>query len=89
MPFDRIVVTMALKQLKAHGAVFYFEYFKLGDDALRTKLAFGEQKVVWVTRDSQGKPAPAPFPLKVKEDFYRSIEKMKSGQERLSHCNSN
>ncbi|MBI9090532.1 MAG: SDR family NAD(P)-dependent oxidoreductase [Desulfobacterium sp.] len=86
MPFDRIVVTVALKQLKAHGAVFYFEYFKLGDDGMRTKLAFGEQTMIWVTRDSQGKPAPAPFPSKIKADFYRSIEKMKSGTERLSHC---
>ena len=60
---------MALKKLKTFSAVFYFEYFRLEADGKRTKLAFGEQNAIWMTRNSQEKPVPAPFPLKVKKDF--------------------
>ncbi len=73
MPFDRIVVTMALKALKTYSVVLYFEYFRLEPDGTRVKLAFGEHHAVWVVRDSQGKPAPAPFPSKVQEAFGRAI----------------
>ncbi|MCD6185421.1 MAG: SDR family NAD(P)-dependent oxidoreductase [Deltaproteobacteria bacterium] len=73
MPFDKIIVSMALKKLKTFSAVFYFEYFRLEADGKRTKIAFGEQAAIWVTRDSQGKPVPAPFPLKIKKDFYKLI----------------
>lgn len=71
MPFDRIFVTMALKKLNVCSAVFYFEYFRIGRDEKRTKLAFGEQHAVWVIRDDKGNPVPAPFPVKVKKDFQR------------------
>jgi NAD(P)-dependent dehydrogenase (short-subunit alcohol dehydrogenase family)/acyl-CoA thioesterase FadM/phosphopantetheinyl transferase len=73
MPFDRIVVTMALKALKTYSVVLYFEYFRLESDGTRVKLAFGEHHAVWVVRDSQGKPAPAPFPSKVQEAFRQAI----------------
>ncbi len=73
MPFDKIIVSMALKKLKTFSAVFYFEYFRLEADGKRIKLAFGEQNAIWVIRDSQGKPIPSPFPLKVKKDFEKLI----------------
>jgi acyl-CoA thioesterase FadM/3-hydroxymyristoyl/3-hydroxydecanoyl-(acyl carrier protein) dehydratase len=73
MPFDRILVTMSLKALKTYSVVLYFEYFRLDPDGTRVKLAFGEHHAVWVVRDSQGKPAPAPFPPKVQDAFRRAI----------------
>lgn len=77
MPFDRIVVTMALKALKTYSVVLYFEYFRLEPDGTRVKLAFGEHHAVWVVRDSQGRPAPAPFPSKVQEAFRQAIAERK------------
>ncbi len=75
MPFDRIVVTMALEELKTTGAAFYFEYFRQEPDRSRTKLAHGSQKTVWVKRDSKGAPHPSPFPDKALEAFERAIRK--------------
>jgi acyl-CoA thioesterase FadM len=73
MPFDRIVVTMALKSLRKHSAIFYFEYFRLEPDRRRTKLAYGQQHAMWVTRDEKNNPVPAVFPQKVLEAFLRAI----------------
>ncbi len=69
MPFDRIVVTMALKVLNTFSATFYFEYFRLEPDGARIKLAVGEHLAVWVKRDDQGQPIPAPFPQAVLDDY--------------------
>lgn len=73
MPFDRIEVTMALKVLNTFSATFYFEYFRREPDGNRVKLAYGEHLAVWVIRDSQGNPAPSPFPSSVREAFSRAI----------------
>ncbi|MEA1901099.1 MAG: hypothetical protein U9N47_10140, partial [Thermodesulfobacteriota bacterium] len=75
MPFDRIMVTMALKSLKRHSAIFHFEYFLMGADNTKVKLAFGEQNAIWVKRDLNGKPAPAPFPAVVQEALHKAISK--------------
>ena len=69
MPFDRIVVTMALKALNTFSATFYFEYFRLDPDGARMKLAVGEHLAVWVKRNDQGQPIPAPFPQAVLDDY--------------------
>jgi acyl-CoA thioesterase FadM len=69
MPFDRIVVTMALKVLNTFSATFYFEYFRLEPDGTRIKLAVGEHLAVWVKRDDQSRPIPTPFPPAVLENF--------------------
>jgi enediyne polyketide synthase len=74
MPFDTIVVTMALKQLKKYSVTFHFEYFRQENDGSRTKLAFGEQQNVWVVRDEKGTPVPSSFPQPVLEKFKRAIE---------------
>jgi enediyne polyketide synthase len=74
MPFDTIVVTMALKQLKKYSVTFHFEYFRQENDGSRTKLAFGEQQNVWVVRDEKGTPIPSPFPQPVLEKFKHAIE---------------
>ena len=73
MPFDRILITMALKSLKVASALFYFEYFRLNPDGTRLKLAYGEQNTVWTTRNSEGKPEPKPFPSPVQKAFSRAV----------------
>ncbi|MBW2737260.1 MAG: SDR family NAD(P)-dependent oxidoreductase [Deltaproteobacteria bacterium] len=75
MPFDRIMVTMALRELKRQSAIFYFEYFLMDANNKRVKLAFGEQNAVWVKRDPDGKPVPAPFPAVVQEALHNAISK--------------
>jgi enediyne polyketide synthase len=75
MPFDRIMVTMALKALKRYSAIFYFEYFLMNADGTRVKLAFGEQNTIWVKRDTDGKPVPTPFPAVVQKAFQKAISK--------------
>ncbi|MCD4719168.1 MAG: SDR family NAD(P)-dependent oxidoreductase [Desulfobacula sp.] len=73
MPFNRIMVTMALKTLTRSRAMFYFEYFRVDQDDTRVKLAYGEQDAIWVTRDKQGNPAPALFPLQVVNALEKAI----------------
>jgi enediyne polyketide synthase len=73
MPFDTIIVTMALKLLTKYSVTFHFEYFRQEVDGSRTKLAFGEQQNVWVLRDEKGKPVPSAFPKPVIEKFKNAI----------------
>ncbi len=67
MPFDRILVVMSLKSLTKCSAVFYFEYFKQESDGIRIKIAFGEQKIAWVSRSVDGVPSLSAFPIKVQQ----------------------
>jgi len=73
MPFDRIVVTMALKTWQTCSAVFRFEYIRLDPDGKRVKLAYGEHEAIWVTRNKEGKPLPNPFPKPVEDAFRQAI----------------
>jgi len=82
MPFDRIVVTMALKVLNTFSATFYFEYFRQEPDGTRLKLAVGEHLAVWVKRDEQGRPIPAPFPQPVLNNIQQAIIANKTNH----HC---
>jgi acyl-CoA thioesterase FadM len=74
MPFDTIIVTMALKLLTKYSVTFHFEYFRQEVDGNRTKLAFGEQQNIWVVRDDKGMPVPSAFPTPVLEKFKIAIE---------------
>jgi len=74
MPFDRILVTMALKKLTSAHVVLYFEFFRQEINGNKSKLAYGEQTNVWVKRDSKGKPEAAPFPKPVKKALRQAIE---------------
>ena len=76
MPFDDIIVTMALKKLKKSSAVFYLEYFRAMPDGGRLKLAFGEHRCMWVLRDKNGDPAPAVFPAPVMDRFREAVSKV-------------
>ena len=62
MPFDRIMVTMALKTLYDSRAMLQFDYYRVDDGAAPVKLAWGSQLMVWVERDRRGVPREAPFP---------------------------
>ena len=73
MPFDDIVVTMALKKLRKFSAVFYLEYFRAMPDGGRLKLAFGEHRCMWVLRDKNGDPVPAKFPPPVMDRFREAV----------------
>jgi enediyne polyketide synthase len=74
MPFDIIIVTMALKILTKYKVTFYFEYFRQESDGFKTKLAYGEQENIWVVRDEKGTPVPSPFPQPVLEKFKGAIK---------------
>jgi enediyne polyketide synthase len=74
MPFDTIIVTMALKLLKKYSVTFHFEYFRQELDGSRTKLAFGEQHNIWVVRDEEGRPVPSAFPQPVTEKFKSAVK---------------
>ncbi len=76
MPFDDIIVTMALKKLQKFSAVFYFEYFRAMPDGGRLKLAFGEHRCMWVLRDETGDPIPAEFPAPVMDRFREAVSKV-------------
>lgn len=73
MPFDKILVTMALKDLTKCRASLYFEYFRIAKDGSKVKLAYGEQDCLWIVRNQSGKPAPVRFPLPVMEAFEKAI----------------
>jgi enediyne polyketide synthase len=74
MPFDIIIVTMALKLLTKYKVTFYFEYFRQESDGSKTKLAYGEQENIWVVRDEKGTPLPSSFPQPVLEKFKGAIK---------------
>ncbi|SFJ80464.1 type I polyketide synthase [Thermoflavimicrobium dichotomicum] len=72
VPFDTIQVEMSLSKRYEYGAKLFFEYYKLGPDGNRQKLAYGEQDIIWVKRDEYGNPYPAPLP----EVFEKELEKV-------------
>jgi len=76
MPFDRILVTMALKKLTSAHVVLYFEFFRQEINGNKSKLAYGEQTNVWVTRDSNGNPEATPFPKPLEDAFRHAISEV-------------
>jgi len=66
MPFDRILLTLAVKELRECSVTFHVDYFRLASDDSREKIAYGMHRGVWVKRDDQGKPMAAAFPATVR-----------------------
>ncbi len=66
MPFERIRVSLFVKSVFECGAVFGFEYLRENGSGETEKLAVGEQKVVWVKRQADRTPLPAPLPDKLR-----------------------
>lgn len=62
MPFDKIKVTMSLGALYECGMSLFFDYFRLRPNGERQKLAFGQQNVIWVTRQDNNKIVPQVLP---------------------------
>jgi acyl-CoA thioesterase FadM len=73
MPFDRILLTLAIKELRRCGVTFHVDYFRLEPDGSRVKIAYGLHRAVWVMRDGQGAPLAAAFPDKVRLAFDDTI----------------
>ncbi len=69
MPFDHIGVTMALRALYECGADLYFEYFRVEPSGARVKLAYGEHRMAWLTRDEQWRPVAAALPESILNGF--------------------
>jgi NAD(P)-dependent dehydrogenase (short-subunit alcohol dehydrogenase family)/acyl-CoA thioesterase FadM/acyl carrier protein len=75
MPFDTVVLTLALKELRRCRVTFHVDYFRLEPDGARLKIAYGLHRAVWVMRDPNGRAAAAAFPDEVKRAFDSAIQK--------------
>lgn len=73
MPFDRVLLTLAVRDLRACSVTFHLDYFRLDPDGSRVKIAYGMHRAVWVMRDEQGRPVAARFPDKVRAAFDGAI----------------
>lgn len=62
MPFDIVEVEMSLLKQYENGIKLYFEYYKQVAGGKREKLAYGEQDLLWIERDSEGIPVPMTIP---------------------------
>jgi acyl-CoA thioesterase FadM len=62
MPFDTLEIEMSLRELSECGASLGFTYFRKDTDSRRTKLARGEQELVWAVADADGRLAAAAIP---------------------------
>ncbi|BBO84724.1 hypothetical protein DSCO28_52900 [Desulfosarcina ovata subsp. sediminis] len=74
MPFDRLVLTLAVKTLRTCSVTFHVDYFRLEPDGGRIKIAYGMHRAVWVKRDHQGRAMAAPFPERVRVAFDAAID---------------
>lgn len=75
MPFDRIMVTMALKTLHASRAVLQFDYYRIDEGGAPVKLAWGSHQMVWVQRDRLGQPQETPFPDVLRRALLEAVQK--------------
>ena len=76
MPFDRVMLTLALKELHSCSVIFHVDYFRLEPDGSRVKIATGMHRAVWTLRDEQGRPMATPFPDPVRVALDAAIGKM-------------
>lgn len=75
MPFDRVLVTLAVKELRTCSVTFHVDYFRLESGGSRVKIAHGMHRAVWTRRDEQGRPMAARFPDPVRAAFDTAIGK--------------
>lgn len=80
MPFDRILVRMALKTLRRCSMVMQFDFYRLEPDSSRTKLAYGTHEAAWVTRDSAGRPTAAAWPNALLRVLKQKITQSRTGE---------
>lgn len=65
MPFDAIEATMALKAVHERGLELAFEFYRRDASGETIKLAYGDQRAVWLVRDADGRAVPAPLPAAI------------------------
>ena len=53
-------------------ADLYFEYFRAEPSGARVKLAWGEHRMAWLTRDAQWRPVAAALPESIRNGFLSS-----------------
>ena len=53
MPFDKILVSMRLKQLSCDGVQLYFDFYKTTSGLKEEKVATAEQYVIWSKNENQ------------------------------------
>ncbi|WP_319405545.1 SDR family NAD(P)-dependent oxidoreductase [uncultured Desulfosarcina sp.] len=73
MPFDRVLLTLSVKELRACSVVFHVDYFRLEPDGSRVKIAYGMHRAVWTLRDERGRPLATRFPDRVRAAFDAAI----------------
>jgi acyl-CoA thioesterase FadM len=73
MPFDRIRLSLAVRELRRCSVSFHVDYFRLEPDGDPVKLAHGLHRAVWINRDAQGRPVATPFPKAVQAAFDAAI----------------
>jgi acyl transferase domain-containing protein/NAD(P)-dependent dehydrogenase (short-subunit alcohol dehydrogenase family)/acyl-CoA thioesterase FadM len=73
MPFDLVLLTLAVKALHHCSVNFQVDYCRLEPGGSRVKIATGMHRAVWTVRDGQGRPMAAPFPDKVRRAFDAAI----------------
>ncbi len=73
MPFDRIKLTMAVKELRDCNVTFHLDYFREEPDGSPVKIAHGLHRAAWIRRDGQGRPLATPFPDPVRAAFDAAI----------------
>ncbi|WP_054699283.1 acyl-CoA thioesterase [Desulfosarcina cetonica] len=79
MPFDRLVLTLAVKELRRCSVTFHVDYFRIEPDGSRVKIAYGMHRAVWVMRDRTGRAVAAPFPDRVWAAFETAIRRTSGG----------
>jgi enediyne polyketide synthase len=67
MPFDVIHVTMGLKALYENGVDLSFEFFREDAQGSNIKLAYGDHRAVWMTKDQSGRSSSRPMPQEISE----------------------
>lgn len=60
MPFDTVVVTMALREIRNNGMRLVFEYFKKLDDGTLQKTSFSYHDFIWSSSGKEFKPVALP-----------------------------
>ena len=73
MPFDQVTTTMSLKALWPESVLLQFDYHGWMPDGSLTKLTYCNYEAIWVSRNRDGTPQPAPFPEAVQNALDEAI----------------
>ena len=56
---------MCIKPVSEVCLDLYFEYFKVSADISKEKIAFGQQRCIWIRRSSSNHAVPAAIPTEI------------------------